>query len=103
MAMYNVYILYRSASHRATYLEYQENIIKKFIFEGGKEREHSASVSDTTRIVRGQYFPLEFPKKSMGAKKIVLKEESVRIHIINATHCPSKSETPVRSKCTLHP
>ncbi|XP_056388350.1 piggyBac transposable element-derived protein 4-like [Hyla sarda] len=56
IAMYNAFVLYKCAGNTGTYLQFQENVIKTFLF-GDQEGEGSRATGSENRIAPGQHFP----------------------------------------------
>ncbi|KAG8566940.1 hypothetical protein GDO81_013429 [Engystomops pustulosus] len=97
MALYNAYVLHRYAGQRGTFLEFQEVVIKYFLF--GDQEGGSASTSGSeapSRIVPGQHFPGVVPQtasKGRSQKRCrVCSKNGIRKDTIH--HCETCPEKP---------
>ncbi|XP_073412484.1 protein lin-9 homolog isoform X2 [Dendrobates tinctorius] len=63
IALYNAYVLSRSAGHQGTFLEFQEAVIRHLLLGDPEEETPSmSSGTEATRIVPGQHFPSKVPQ-----------------------------------------
>ncbi|XP_056397299.1 piggyBac transposable element-derived protein 4-like [Hyla sarda] len=94
ITMYNSFVVYKRAGNTCTYLQFQENVIKDFLF-GDPEGEESRATGSENRIVPGQHFPAVVPRRESGSRqqkrcRVCSKRGIRKCTIYHCETCPHK-------------